>query len=210
MSVTGIAIGTQMKTLVDAYIATLDDSQKQNISEAERLAAYIAMGEGIAPYVVQVGMVSPFAGSVLPGGWLWCNNASLLRVGTYADLFAALGTIWGSVDGDHFNIPDTEGIALMGAGTSSKLVNANGVAFTRTLGAYQNDKFQGHRHSVPIAAGGGGGDRSVALWSDSFEVSAQNSALHTTTVMENVGDGFPRTGTETNPANLGINFIIKY
>ncbi len=209
MSVTGIAIGTQMKTLVDAYIATLDDSQKQNISEAERLAAYIAMGEGIAPYVVQIGAFTPFAGSVLPNGWLWCDNASYERVGIYANLFGAIGTIWGSVDADHFNVPDPRGIALMGAGTSSKLVDANGVAFTRTLGTYQNDKAQGHKHPGPgrIRKFNNAGpspwvvDGGANLATETWDVGAPKT--------DGV-NGIPRTGAETNPANLGVNFIIKY
>lgn len=50
-------------------------------------------------------------------GWLICNGRSLLR-STYADLFAILGTSFGSVDSTHFNLPDCRGRipATIGAG----------------------------------------------------------------------------------------------
>ncbi len=207
MSATGDAIGTLMKTLLDSYMATLTDAEKQNISEAERLETFKAMGNGIAPYItaeVPPGVVVPFAGSVAPANYLFCNNASLLRVGTYAGLFAAIGTIWGSVDGDHFNVPDTEGIALMGAGSSSKLVDANGAAFARVLGTYQNDKMQGHEHTYSKFTG----DPNVKRGPGALNTGYTNNP--TVAIVADGSSGPPRIGTETNPANLGINFIIKY
>ncbi len=213
MSATGDAIGTLMKTLLDSYMATLTDAEKQNISEAERLETFKAMGNGIAPYItaeVPPGVVVQFAGSVAPAGYLFCNNASLLRAGTYAGLFAAIGTIWGSVDGDHFNIPDTKGIALMGAGSSSKLVDANGAAFARVLGTYQNDKMQGHWHKVEangllvhILLNGQSG-------SNRYAPQGTGDTWRAKSIITDGSNGTPRIGAETNPANLGINFIIKY
>ena len=63
------------------------------------------------------GVIVPFAGGVLPYGWLVCDGRSLARV-DYPALFAAIGTTWGNVDGDHFNIPDLRGKTLVGQGTS--------------------------------------------------------------------------------------------
>tara|TARA_R110000822_G_scaffold67870_1_gene165171 strand:- start:464 stop:1345 length:882 start_codon:yes stop_codon:yes gene_type:complete len=42
------------------------------------------------------------------GTWLVCGGASVLRTGSggYADLFAIIGTTYGSADGTHFNLPD--------------------------------------------------------------------------------------------------------
>jgi microcystin-dependent protein len=42
------------------------------------------------------------------GDWLICDGRSLSR-SVYSDLFAAISTNYGSVDGDHFNIPDFSG-----------------------------------------------------------------------------------------------------
>lgn len=51
-------------------------------------------------------------------GCLLCDGASYLRA-TYAALFAAIGTVYGSVDGTHFNVPDLRGRAPIGAGTGT-------------------------------------------------------------------------------------------
>jgi microcystin-dependent protein len=60
----------------------------------------------------------PYAGSTIPTGWLECDGSSISRT-TYAALFAAIGTTWGSVDGNSFNLPDCRGRATIGAGTGT-------------------------------------------------------------------------------------------
>lgn len=154
------------------------------------------------------GSVIAFAGSSAPGGWLLCNGASLLRT-DYPALFSIIGTTYGSADSTHFNIPDLRGIFVRGAGTSTALSKANGAAFSGTLGTYQNDKFQGHTinysggngFTIEMHGGAGGG---YYYWMPTY---AGTSGF----VISNDGtNGTPRTGTETNPANLSLNYIIKY
>lgn len=62
------------------------------------------------------GFVHDWAGTIasIPSGWLFCNGASLERA-AYPDLFSAIGTIHGSVDSSHFNIPDYRDFFLAGA-----------------------------------------------------------------------------------------------
>lgn len=63
------------------------------------------------------GLVSPFAGSAVPTGWLPCDGAAVNRT-TYAALFAAVSTTWGAGDGSTtFNVPDFRGRTLAGDGT---------------------------------------------------------------------------------------------
>lgn len=153
-----------------------------------------------------VGTIQAFGGAAAPTGWLLCNGASLLRAGTYAPLFAILGTTYGAADGTHFNVPDLRGIFARGAGTNGTLLNSNGAAFAGTLGTYQNDKFQGHRHSTsgtqfmsagPGGTGDSGGGAALFVVPVITDPSADGS------------NGAPRTGAETNPANLGVTYIIK-
>jgi len=153
--------------------------------------------------IMPPGAMVSYGGSTAPTGWLLCDGSSLLRTGIYADLFAAIGTTYGSVDETHFNIPDRRGIFARGAGTSEKLVDANGNPFAGVLGTYQNDKIQGHKHTL-------------GAWATEFFVPAgetYGSYMQPTDTGNPKNDGTngtPRTGTETNPANLGVNFIIKY
>lgn len=65
------------------------------------------------------GMLMPFAGDVaaIPSGFLLCDGASVLR-STYAALFTAIGTLYGSVDGTHFNLPNLVGAFPRGVASS--------------------------------------------------------------------------------------------
>ena len=159
---------------------------------------------------VPVGTIVMYGAATAPADWLLCDGASLLRAGTYADLFAVIGTTFGAADGTHFNVPDFRGIFPRGAGTSAKLTNANGVAFAGVLGTYQNDKMQGHYHNFYYSGGARG---TVGPDNLCDVVNVGTGSTTNTRVKEALTDatnGTPRTGTETNPANLSVNFIIKY
>jgi len=86
------------------------------------------------------GVVSAFAGSSAPTGWLLCSGAAVSRT-TYADLFTAIGTTYGSGDGSTtFNLPDLRGRAVAGVdnmgGTSANRLTSGGSGITgTTLGA---------------------------------------------------------------------------
>ncbi len=70
-----------------------------------------------------------------PAGWLICDGSSISRA-TYAALFAVIGTIYGSVDGDSFNLPDRRGRVSVGkdAGqTEFDALGETGGAKTHTL-----------------------------------------------------------------------------
>lgn len=68
-----------------------------------------------------VGEIICYAGPTSPDSkWLSCDGSSLVRA-DYPDLFAILGTAFGSVDGTHFNIPDLRGRVGVGIGTGTGL-----------------------------------------------------------------------------------------
>ena len=63
---------------------------------------------------VPSGAVMSFAMSTAPSGWIECNGSAVSRT-TYADLFAAIGTTYGSGDGSTtFNLPDLRGEFVRG------------------------------------------------------------------------------------------------
>jgi len=163
------------------------------------------------------GLIMMYGGAAAPTGWLLCDGASLLRA-SYSDLFTAIGTTFGSVDGTHFNVPDMRGIFARGAGTNGTLTNANGTAFAGTLGTYQDDKMQGHRfwngaavydNYTPIY-GKTSTDASTADMVHLLGAQyARNYQSYTSLPKTDGSNGTPRTGTETNPANLSLTYIIK-
>lgn len=86
---------------------------------------------------VPIGTIIDFAGPNNPTGYLNCDGATVSRT-TYAALFAAIGTTWGSGDGSTtFNLPDLRGRTSIGAGVGSGLTS-------RTLGT-QNIGEESHK-----------------------------------------------------------------
>jgi microcystin-dependent protein len=70
-----------------------------------------------------IGEIICYAGSTSPdANWLGCDGASLLRA-DYPDLFAVVGTAYGSADGAHFNLPDLRGRSAVSMGQGTGLTN---------------------------------------------------------------------------------------
>ena len=144
---------------------------------------------------VPTGSVTMFAGPVpgLPAGWLFCNGASLLRAGTYAALFAVIGTSYGSVDGTHFTVPDTwqkfprcDTPGVIGGANTHTLTVAE-------LPAHDHGLSQIKYNNVTAPAGG----------QPTFGSPGQATTQRT--------DGTGSGNAHNNmPAYLGFNFIIKF
>jgi microcystin-dependent protein len=103
--------------------------------------------------VLPAGIVSPYAGTTAPTGWLLCAGQTVSRT-TYAVLFAVVSTTYGAGNGSTtFTLPDLRGRVPAGKdnmnGTDAgRLTNAllSGVDGD-TLGAVGGD--DGHQLSVP-------------------------------------------------------------
>jgi len=72
-----------------------------------------------------VGQILFFATVSLPAYCLPCDGASYLRT-DYPALFAAIGVLWGSVDGTHFNVPDFRDKTLVDAGSTFTITDTGG------------------------------------------------------------------------------------
>ncbi len=81
---------------------------------------------------VPVGTPLPFAGSVLPDGYLWCNGQSVAK-GSYPELFAALGTVYGSTT-LNFSVPDLRGRTPLGLDNLGGAADAGVLSLANTLG----------------------------------------------------------------------------
>jgi microcystin-dependent protein len=70
------------------------------------------------------GMVSPFAGSSAPSGWLLCDGSAVSRT-TYATLFGVVSTTYGVGDGSTtFNLPNLQGEVPVGKKAATSLGTA--------------------------------------------------------------------------------------
>lgn len=153
------------------------------------------------------GAVQMYAGTAAPTGYLMCDGSAKNRT-TYAALFAAIGTTFGAGDGSTtFNLPDPRNVFIRGVNASTRTIG--GIVYPAvTLGATAADMYQGHEHTTR-AEPGSSGSGNVATSAGGFLI---NNASVTSTSVGNVTDGVngtPRTGIETRPINLGMNFIIK-
>lgn len=150
------------------------------------------------------GMIITVANSSAPTGFLKANGSAVSRT-TYADLFTAIGTSYGSGNGSTtFNVPDLRGEFVRGWDDS------RGVDSGRSLGSSQADAFQGHYHKLTsengtqvdignVNLGSGGSGREV----NTGTADAVREALTDGT------NGAPRTAAETRPRNIALLYCIK-
>jgi|688.fasta_scaffold703702_2 microcystin-dependent protein len=181
------------------------------------------------------GVIFPYAGAAAPTGWLLCNGAAVSRT-VYARLFAAIGTTYGVGDGSTtFNLPNTQGVFIRGAGSQT----ISTLTYSGTLGTRQTDQIQGHNHGITGRAGGGDGTHThranynattrengtniaTGIWDGGLDATRDDivtdinsghdhsaGSLSASSHTTNGANGTPRTGTQTHPANLSVNYIIK-
>ena len=67
-----------------------------------------------------------YAGSTEPSGFLVCDGSAISRT-TYADLFTAIGTVYGAGDGEStFNIPNLSGRVAVGVASGMSIGSTGG------------------------------------------------------------------------------------
>lgn len=130
---------------------------EQTAQRFEDMVDQFAYNQGVCR---TIGEIIWFAGSASPDArWLFCDGSSVLRA-DYPDLFNVIGVFFGSVDADHFNIPDLRGRVPLGIGSAPGLtsyaVGDNGGEETHTLVTSETPSHShtdtGHTHSEGVAA----------------------------------------------------------
>lgn len=95
---------------------------------------------GCSPSIIPSGIIVDYGGATAPAGWLLCYGQAISRT-TYAPLFTAIGTTYGTGDGSTtFNLPDKRGRVSagqddMGGSSADRLTNQSGGLNGDTLGA---------------------------------------------------------------------------
>jgi microcystin-dependent protein len=188
--------GAQATTILSAVVGDSGSGGTKGLVPApaagDTAAARFLSASGTFAAAVPVGSVTMYAANTAPTGWLECSGAAVSRT-TYAGLFAAIGTVFGTGDGSTtFNLPDMRGEFARGWD------NGRGVDPARAFGSAQADELEAHVHSVqPPAASGEAGSGLTTTGSGGVE---------TITAYDTASTG----GTETRPRNIALMFIIKF
>ncbi len=145
------------------------------------------------------GAVLPFCTASAPSGWLKCDGSAVSRT-TYANLFAAISTLFGAGDGSTtFNLPDLRGEFIRG------FDDGRGVDSGRVLGSFQ-DHQSNNLAQVKMVYGAGG----------SSEVSVPDNGSYSATLTTGEEGASPNYmiqmrlhGRETRPRNVALLYCIK-
>lgn len=96
--------------------------------------------DGSATQLVPTGSILTYAGSSAPAGWLVCDGQAVSRT-TYANLFSALGTTFGTGDGSTtFNLPDLRGRFIR----YDDNMGSHGISGVSSTGAASRDTSRAH------------------------------------------------------------------
>lgn len=92
---------------------------------------------------IPAGAICYFAQKSIPSGWLLCNGSNVSRT-TYARLFAAIGTSWGSGDGSTtFKLPNLHAKFAQGTTTMSEVGQSVEAGLPNITGAMTGYEFAG-------------------------------------------------------------------
>ena len=168
---------------------TLDTTAMSWLEIADSLSVATSMGA-----LVPSGVILEFAGAAAPSGYAMCDGTVVSRTGTYAALFAAIGTAYGAGDGaTTFNLPNRKGRVGVGrdaAQAEFDVLGETGGAKTVTL---TTNEMPNHSHPVTGTASGSvsssGGTTAASTTAD-----AAGAHTHTTRTWGRAVSGTLDTG----------------
>ncbi|EJF88016.1 phage tail protein [Bartonella rattimassiliensis] len=167
------------------------------------------------PETFSAGFIGTFATQKIPSGWLLCDGNAYSRK-DYANLFAALGEIWGKGDGrTTFNVPDLRGMFLRGLDSGRKIDQG------RLLGSRQEEAFKAHTHGgktdsigkhqhnypkpenrIIQCVWGEYQNYAAVILKEKFSTEAAGDHEHKVLLQKTGGD-------ETRPVNMAVVYAVK-
>jgi hypothetical protein len=155
-----------------------------------------------------VGLTAIAFTDTLDYGWLACEHQSLLRA-DYPKLLSYFQThkignntmldVFGYADADHFYLPDTREVALVGAGQNTSDSIATHDVYT--VGQFKDDQLQDHGHKTTVYNPG----FAVNNGSQYGFASISNNGINT----EGINGVAYRKGDVTRGKRKAVKYIIK-
>lgn len=166
-----------------------------------------------------IGYVTMFAGTFAPKSWAFCNGQTI-NIASNTALFSILGTTYGGNGTTTFQLPNTQGRTVVGAGTGPGLSTYNlGQAAGSTTETLTLNQMPAHMHPVMITAHNPATANDADLSTANGNVYARDTNLNPYDSNPGFNGGsFPATITMTNMGGnqpfttqrpmLGLNYII--
>ena len=140
------------KNLTGTNTATTPDLDTTNWEETtiSAMAAGAASGD-----TLPIGSIVPYGTTTAPTNWLVCDGSAVSRT-TYANLFAVIGTSFGSGDGSTtFNLPNLKGRVAVGQDTSDTSFDTMGETGGEKTHTLTIDEMPSHKHTVNYSSSPG-------------------------------------------------------
>ena len=191
MLILSIVLAASMPVITKRVVA---DEKKEQINE------------------IPAGVINSYAGLIIPEGWLLCNGQAVSRIGSYANLFNAIGTTFGTGNGSTtFNLPDLRGEFIRGWDNGRNVDSGRPFASVQsstnlihTHGLYSSNGYRqtsnGYGYGIGNTEWGAGvaGGAPGGTWKFWYYDASGNQLVS--------GEG----GSESRPRNIALNYIIKY
>jgi microcystin-dependent protein len=162
--------------------------------------------DDVEGHSVESGLIVATGRSAAPTGWLLCDGAAVSRT-TYADLFAAIGTAYGTGDGSTtFNVPDLRQAFPLG-----KAASGTGAALGDTGGAidHVHDLDSSTSHAKIHAGNNVLHHLRKTVTSYNENVSPTSITTASTADAFTLGTGLGGDSDTENPPFVTVNFIVK-
>lgn len=186
----------------DDFVMTVDTS-----ATASKKVKLVNLFQQFLP----AGAVCQYAGASAPTNWLFCDGSAVSRT-TYANLFTAIGTTWGSGDGSTtFNIPDARQKFALGkasSGTGATLASTGG-----TIDHVHVLSGTNAAASIVMSASSGAGTLqmrrvSTSTWAETHD-NVTSLSFNGSTNSASSGAALQGSSQSANPPFFAINYIIK-